>query len=117
MTKLEKWSIIKLGDSMNSMIEVAFNSEEEAKETILKLLDLKLVSSAQKVVSQSSWHWHHNLEESLEYIVFFKTRKDLVNDIYNVIKEMHSYECFEFATWDISSTSREYLNWINEETS
>lgn len=45
-----------------------------------------------------------------------KTKKHLMMDIYEVIKEMHSYECFEFAVFDLDSCNNDYLNWIEEET-
>ena len=45
-----------------------------------------------------------------------KTKKSLQEKIYNVIKEIHSYDCFEFAVFDLTSCNKEYLNWIEEET-
>lgn len=37
------------------------------------------------------------------------------NDIYNVIKNIHSYECFEFAVYEINSINNDYLKWIDKE--
>ena len=37
------------------------------------------------------------IQESKEYLVFIKTKISLQDEIYNVIRENHSYECFEFA--------------------
>lgn len=45
-----------------------------------------------------------------------KTKKSLSQEIYKVIKEIHSYECFEFAIFDLDSCNEEYLRWIEEET-
>ena len=44
-----------------------------------------------------------------------KTNKKNQQEIFNMIKELHSYECFEFAVYDITSVNEEYLNWIDKE--
>lgn len=101
---------------MYCMIETAFDNLDEAKQVISKLLDEKLVASCQMVESNSKWNWKQEPEESKEYLVFMKTKKSLQEKIFNVIKEIHSYDCFEFAVFDLTSFNQDYLNWIEEET-
>ena len=101
---------------MYCMIETAFDNLDEAKQVISKLLDEKLVASCQMVESNSKWNWKQEKEESKEYLVFMKTKKSLQERIYNVIKEIHSYDCFEFAVFDLTSCNQDYLNWIEDET-
>ena len=101
---------------MYCMIETAFNNLDEAKQVISKLLDKKLVASCQMVESNSKWNWKKEQEESKEYLVFMKTKKSLQEKIFNVIKEIHSYDCFEFAVFELNSCNQDYLNWIEEET-
>lgn len=101
---------------MYCMIETAFDNLDEAKQAISKLLDEKLVASCQMVESNSKWNWKQEQEESKEYLVFMKTKKTLQEKIFNVIKEIHSYDCFEFAVFDLTSCNKDYLNWIEEET-
>ena len=55
-------------------------------------------------------------ESAKEYLLHIKTRKELVEKIYNTIKKIHSYQTFEFAVYNIESPSSEYLDWIEEET-
>ena len=98
------------------MIEIAFDNLDEAKQVISKLLDEKLVASCQMVESNSKWNWKQEQEESKEYLVFMKTKKSLQEKIYNVIKEIHSYDCFEFAVFDLTSCNQDYLKLIEEET-
>ena len=100
---------------MYCMIETAFNNLDEAKHAISKLLNKKLVASCQIIESNSKWNWKNQLEESKEYLVFMKTKKSLQEKIFNVIKEIHSYDCFEFAVFDLTSYNQDYLNWIEEE--
>ena len=106
---------MKVCDYMYCMIETAFDDFEEANKVISKLLNEKLVASCQIVESNSKWNWKKELEEKKEYLVFMKTKKNLQEKIYNIIKKIHSYDCFEFAVFDINSCNNDYLNWIDEE--
>lgn len=98
------------------MIEVAFNSEEEVKLIKERLLKEKLVASLQVITSDSSWNYNGELESDKEYLVFMKTKEPLVNEVYKVIKEIHSYEVFEYAVFPLTSPSKDYLDWIDKET-
>ena len=98
------------------MIEVAFNNLEEVNKVIDILLFKKLGASCQVVESTSSWNYQNIRENSKEYLVFIKTKKELINEIYDVIKAIHSYEVFELAVYDITSPNNDYLKWIDNET-
>ena len=98
------------------MIEVAFNNEEEVKLTKIRLLKEKLVASLQVITSNSSWNYKGELESDNEYLVFMKTKESLVNEVYEVIKEIHSYNVPEFADFLLTSPSKDYLDWIDKET-
>ena len=98
------------------MIEVAFGNKEEANKAIDELLNKRLVASCQMLESNSIWNWKQKRENSKDYIVLMKAKLSLQNKIYNVIKNIHSYECFEFAVFELNSCNEDYLNWIELET-
>lgn len=98
------------------MIEVAFDNKKEANKAIDELLNKRLVASCQMLESNSIWNWKNERENSKEYIVLMKTKLLLQNKIYNIIKNIHSYDCFEFAVFELSSCNEDYLNWIESET-
>lgn len=98
------------------MIETASDNEEEIKNIAKQLLDKKLVASCHIIESDSSWNWNNKKKESIEYLLQMKTNKKHQQEIFNIIKELHSYECFEFAIYDIESINQEYLKWIDNET-
>ena len=98
------------------MIESAFDNKDELNKVVAILLKEKLVSSCQIVESDSRWNWNGEYEESKEYLVFMKTRKSLIQNVYEEIKKVHSYECFEFAVFDMNSCNNDYLKWIETET-
>ena len=56
------------------------------------------------------------IQESKEYLLQMKTKKTCLKEIYEVIKIKHSYECFEFAIFDLTSINDNYLKWIDKET-
>ena len=103
---------------MNKYLQVicTFDSEEEANKVINKLLDERLVSCCQMNEITSTYHWNGNREHGQEFQVCMKTKEELYNDIEKIIKENHSYEVPEIIAYQISHGSKEYLNWIEEET-
>lgn len=94
------------------MIEVAFGNIEEVVDI---LLSKKFVASTHIIEINSSWNWKNEREDNREYLLQLKTKLNKQNDIYSEIKKIHSYECFEFATYEISSINNDYLKWIDEE--
>ena len=98
------------------MIETAFDNKKELEQVVDELLKNKLIASCQVVESNSKWHWKNEIESSKEYLVFMKTKQDLAKEIFETIKKVHSYECFEFAIFELNSCNQEYLEWIDEKT-
>lgn len=98
------------------MIESAFDNKEELDKVVKELLKNKLVASCQVIQSDSKWNWKNEYEEAKEYLLLMKTKKTLTKEIYQLIRDIHSYDCFEFAIFDLTSCSEDYLNWIEEET-
>ena len=97
------------------MIEVAFSNKEEVENVIDHLLQDRLVASCQVVESNSGWNWENKLEKSKEYLLFIKTKKERASKIYEVVKKIHSYDCFEFAMFNLTSCNQDYLDWIEQE--
>lgn len=98
------------------MIETASDNKDEIKNIAKQLLDKKLVASCHIIESESSWNWNSEREEAKEFLLQMKTNKKYQQEIFSVIGEIHSYECFEFAVYNIESVNQEYLKWIDEET-
>ena len=98
------------------MIETASDNKDEIVSIAKKLLDEKIAASCHIIESDSSWNWHNERESAKEYLLQIKTKKSCQNKIYELIKRIHSYDCFEFAVYDFSTISNNYSNWIEEET-
>lgn len=97
------------------MIEIANDNYEEIKSIVKELLDKKLVASCHILESESIWNWNNEREEAKEYVLQMKTKKKCQKEKYEVINSKHSYNCFVFAVYNITSINEEYLNWIDNE--
>lgn len=97
------------------MIEMAFDNIEEVNKVIDVLLSKKMVASTHIIESNSSWNWQKERENSKEYLLQVKTKINKQADIFQEVKKIHSYECFEFAVYEINSINNDYLKWIDDE--
>lgn len=98
------------------MIETAFDNKDELDKVVEELLKNKLVVSCQVIESNNKWNWKGKLEQSKEFLLLMKTKKCLIKEVYQEIRKIHTYDCFEFAIFDLTSCNVEYLNWIEKET-
>jgi uncharacterized protein involved in tolerance to divalent cations len=96
-------------------LEVAFGDRKQAEEVSQVLLDKKLISACQIIEADSAWNWKGQRESSKEYITFLITRKDKIDEIYKEIRKIHTYECFEFCGYELTSLNLDYLKWIDDE--
>lgn len=65
---------------------------------------------------ESVFSWDHKLMEEKEALLIIKTRKDLFEQIKNLIKEIHSYSVPEIISVNITQADETYLQWIAHET-
>lgn len=98
------------------LITTTFNDSEVMNRIINILLSEKLVSCAQVSNIKSSYRWTGKIESNKEFLVNLKTRKSLFKRVEEKIKEYHNYEIPQIIAYDIVLGSKEYLNWIEEET-
>jgi len=54
------------------------------------------------------------VEEGQEELLIMKTRKELINDVIKLIRELHPYEVPEIISLSISEGYEEYLKWIDD---
>ncbi len=64
----------------------------------------------------STYWWQGNMEEAEEWICAIKTRKELFEDVADMIKRLHPYEEPEIIAIPIIAGSEGYLDWIVQET-
>lgn len=98
------------------LITTTFDNEEEANMVIEILLTKRLVSCCQLVNITSSYHWKGKIEHACEYLLQMKSKKSLYKEVESTIIENHSYEVPQVVAFDIVDGSKDYLDWIRDET-
>lgn len=97
------------------MIEVDFNNINEVNKVVDVLLLKRLSASTHIIRSDSSWNWKNTRENDKELLFQIKTKSDKQKEIFDMVKKVYSYDCFEFAVYEINSPNDAYLSWIEEE--
>ena len=97
------------------VIMVTASSRRECRKIARRLIDEKLaacVNITQPV--QSVYHWEGKIEQSKEFLLFIKTKRDLFPQIKTEIGLLHSYHTPEIICLPIIDGSPNYLQWVND---
>lgn len=92
------------------------DKKEEAEHLVLTILNEKLAACAQVIEVESFYWWKNKLENSKEYRIEFKTKINLYESLAKKLKSIHSYELPEIIVLPIINGSKDYYDWINDET-
>ena len=90
------------------------DKETAAKEIARELLQQKLVACVNihsNVVSL--YHWQGEIVEDREFLLLMKTQSQKIDELQDILLELHPYDVAEFIVLDIESGAKDYLNWIN----
>lgn len=92
-------------------------SQEEAYELATKILHEHLAACINIVGGvHSAFHWQGKIEHATESLLICKTRKKLIEELVQFVQLHHSYETPEVIALPIIAGSKEYLDWLKEET-
>ena len=99
------------------VILITFSAEKDAQTIIKELLNKKLIACA-NILSpiQSHYEWKGKLVIETEVLTLLKTRRDLFPEVVHNVRSHHSYEVPEIIAIPILDGSKEYLDWIIQET-
>ena len=80
-------------------------------------LEAKLAACANIVPAvESHYWWEGKLESSDEALLICKTRQALTPKLERVIREIHPYDTPEFIALPLTTGSRKYLAWLEDNT-
>jgi periplasmic divalent cation tolerance protein len=105
---------------MNDYIQVftTMDKEEDARRIGRSMVEKRLAACAQILGPITSiYRWKDKVEEAKEWLCILKSRKSLFQGLEQGIRGVHPYEVPEIVALPIESGSREYLSWLEEETS
>ena len=98
------------------IVQTTCRDMEEAKNIAKILLNKKLAACIQISNIESLYTWNDELCEDKEKLLSIKTKKKNFKKIEREIKENHSYDLPEIIAIDIENISKEYKNYIGENT-
>ena len=78
--------------SKYGIVLTTFESEEQARPVIDKILRSKLAACIQEIGIKSHYTWKGELCHEDEVLVLFKTRKELYPELEKKLLEIHPYE-------------------------
>jgi len=100
-----------LGDYV--IIFVTTRDKEEAKAISQILLQKRLIACANIISPVTSFfHWAGKIDNGEECLMVMKSRSDLVSEVADHVKQLHSYEVPEILAVPIVVGSEAYLEWM-----
>ncbi len=99
----------------NVVIMVTASSRRECRKIARRLIEEKLaacVNITQPI--QSVYRWEGKVQQSKEFLLFIKTRRELFPQVKTEIALIHSYHTPEIICLPIIDGSPNYLQWIRD---
>lgn len=89
-------------------------SAEEGERIASKLVEKKL-SACVNILPQmtSIYRWDNKINKENEFLLIIKTAEYLEQEVYEFIRDNHSYEVPEIITLDIKNIDQKYSEWLN----
>ena len=99
------------------VIFVTAPNSEEAQKIAHALLERRKAACANIVPSVASlFWWQGELDAAREALIIVKTRAARVDQVVQLVKQVHSYATPEVIALPILSGNDDYLRWIEAET-
>ena len=97
------------------VVLITSSSEAEAEKIAKALLNTRLAACVNIVRDVKSFFWWEGrIDEAREVLLIVKTRADLLNELINVVKSIHSYSVPEIIALPIIAGYEDYLSWVDE---
>ena len=94
----------------------ACDSEEQAARLARHLVELRLAACVNIVPgARSIYRWKGTIEETSEWLLVIKSRRDLFSSISSEIAKTHSYEVPELLALPVVEGAVGYLEWMDRE--
>lgn len=99
------------------LVMITAPNDQEASMLSHTLVDEKLIACANRFPVQSIYRWKDNVENEGEVMLICKTLTANLDALIKRVKELHSYDVPEIIALPILGGSKEYLDWVEENSS
>ncbi|MDO8689475.1 MAG: divalent-cation tolerance protein CutA [Dehalococcoidia bacterium] len=104
-----------IGGRQFSVVLVTTPSPEEGRRIARAVLELRLAACVNLVPGvRSMFWWQGKLEEAEETLMVLKTKQEVLPQLIEEIKRLHSYTVCEVIVIPITEGNPAYLDWIEE---
>lgn len=99
------------------VVFITVADEEEARLISRVLLKQRKAACANIIPGVNSlFWWQEKIDSARESLLVIKTRSALLDEVIQLVKEIHSYDVPEIIALPIIGGNRDYLEWIDNET-
>ena len=98
------------------LVMITASDDQEASMLSHALVDEKLIACANRFPVQSIYRWQDNVENEAEVMLVCKTLASNLDALVKRVKELHSYDVPEIIALPILGGSKDYLDWVGENT-
>ena len=99
------------------IVFITASNEEEAARISHALVGERLAACVNIIPSvRSIYRWQGRVEDEQEVLMLAKTKKSLFERLQGRVKELHSYSVPEIIGLPLVEGSKEYLDWLGQET-
>ena len=98
-----------------NFVYMTAGSRDEAKSIAAALVESKLAACVNMFEGmQSIYVWDGKIQEDAEWVLIAKTTADLVPELTERVKTLHSYDCPCIVSLPVSGGNPAFLEWIAE---
>ena len=92
------------------------DSEEQAGRIARELVEQKLAACVNILPgARSVYRWKGQMQDSAEWLLIIKSRRDLMDKLRSAIGKIHTYEVPELLAVPVVDGAESYLAWVDRE--
>ena len=101
---------------MYRLVYITAKDEKEAEKIATILVEEKLAACANIFPIRSIYSWKSEIVKDEEVAMVLKTKRELVGEIIEKVKELHSYEVPCIISLALEEGYTKFLEWIHKST-
>ena len=99
-----------------NFIYMTAGNKAEAQKIAKALVEHRLAACVNILENMRSiYRWEKEIQEDTEVVLIAKTTENLVSDLIDKVKSLHSYDCPCIVSLPILDGYMPFLNWIHDE--